>query len=190
MRLRLAKKPDLSQAVTPAFGHTWPQSRVEASALLAAWVTIAERDVAAADRPQPDLSPQVDALLATKVLRPSAGGWLRVWNQLRSAIASREYTKNPATPALPPAVSAYFLERWHYDAQFEMACMGGASQGYTDIVDPGDEDRTALLLELPDSTLFGWSWGDVDNLVVAGPIEALRRSDFSCVVAGVTNGSR
>ena len=133
---------------------------------------------------------QAVTLLETNVLSRSAKQLLRNWNDLRSDLAKRAYTRSPAAPALPAPVIAYFLERWRRDARFEIACMGGASKGYTDIADPDDVDRTALLLELPESTLFGWSWGDVENLVVAMPIDALRRGDFGKVVAGVTNGSR
>lgn len=101
----------------------------------------------------------------------------------------REDAGSPAAPALPAPVLAYFLERWRHDARFGLACMGGVSQGYTNLVEPED-DRTQLLLELPDSRLFGWQWGDADNLIVAMPLEALRRGDFGSVVAGVTNGGR
>jgi len=131
----------------------------------------------------------VEDALATNALRHSRAGVLSTWNQLRSAVASRAYARSPAAPALPAPVLGYFLERWRYDARFELACMGGASQGYTDLVEPED-DRTQLLLELPDSRLFGWQWGDADNLIVAMPLDALRRGDFGSVVAGVTNGGR
>jgi len=131
---------------------------------------------------------QVEGVLARNLV--DARRVLRNWNELRSALAARAYAANPAAPALPAPVLAYFLERWRYDARFEIACMGGTNHGYTDIVDPDDEDRTALLLELPDSTLFGWSWGDVEDLVVAIPMDALRRGAFDEVVTGVTNGRR
>jgi hypothetical protein len=132
---------------------------------------------------------RVEAVLATDVLRPLAGDALRRWNGLRSTLAARAYAGNPAAPALPAPVLAYFLERWRDDARFELACMGGVSQGYTELVEP-DDDAMQLLLELPDSRLFGWSWGDAVNLIVAIPLEALRRGDFGAAVAGVTNGGR
>ena len=67
--------------------------------------------------------------------------------------------------------------------------MGDDTHGYTDLVEPGD-DSSQLLLELPESRLFGWSWGDVDDLIFAIPLDALRRADFRQAVVGVTNGGR
>jgi hypothetical protein len=132
---------------------------------------------------------RIETLLETDTLRSSKGGALQTWNELRSTLATRSYARNPAAPALPAPVLAYFLERWRRDAQFEVACMGGVSQGYTDLVEPED-DRNQLLLELPDSRMFGWSWGDANNLVVAIALDALRRGDFSAVATDVTNGGR
>jgi hypothetical protein len=184
-----APQPDQSPKVAAARAEIAEIEAIE-SALDSLAGKAADAEASGATLAWEEWRPQVEELLATSILQRSASGLLLTWNQLRSALAAHAYARNPAAPALPAPVLAYFLERWRYEAGFEMACMGGTSQGYTDIADPEDEDRTALLLELPESTLFGWSWGDVENLVVAMPIDALRRGDFSKVVSGVTNGGR
>jgi len=111
------------------------------------------------------------------------------WDDFRSLHLARAYTRDPVGHGLPAPTLAYFVDRWRREAQIRVAGMGGTSQGYTDLVEPED-DRTQLLLELPENRLFGWSWGDDNTLVVAVARDALQRAELGGVVTGVTNGSR
>jgi hypothetical protein len=179
-----AKQPDRSPEVAHAQAQLAEIEGAERTlATLAESVAAAERGGAPFD--WGEWRPQVEALMP-----PHAFDRRRVllrYNQLRSDLAARAYTRDPATALLPEPVRTYFLARWAFDAAFEIACVGGPNHGYTEIVEPED-DGTDLLLELPTSTLFGWSWGDMDHLVVAIRHDALRRGDFGKAVAGITNG--
>jgi hypothetical protein len=152
---------------------------------------VAEAEARGAPYAWEEWRPRVDALLAASAECHAfdAGHAFRTWNALRAALAARAYAANPTAPALPAAVLAYFLEQWRRDASRGMAGIGGTTRGYTDVADPEDDDRQ-LLLELPDSAFFGWSWGDSDSLVVVSALDALRRGDFDAVVTDVTNGGR
>lgn len=233
VRLRLAKKPDMSSAIAPAFGHAWPSSRDAASAVLGAWVAAAERDATRAASPPPDRSEKItrgeatlaavdtqrtrlamiDADARDAEARGAGFAWsdwgprideelaanehraidtvraLRTWNDIRSALAARAYAKRPDASGIPEPALAYFLARWAHEAQFELPCMGGVTHGYTDLLD-ADDDTHQLLLELPESRLFGWVWGDVDDLIFAIALDALRSGEFGKVRVGVTNGRR
>jgi hypothetical protein len=133
-----------------------------------------------------DWGPRVGAVLAGGAPRAIGDRALKAWNEIRSSLAARAYASDPAASGLPAPVLAYCLARWRHEVQFELPCMGGEPHGYTELVEQED-DSNQLLLELPESRLFGWFWGDVDYLIFAIALDALRRGDFARTVAGVTN---
>ena len=44
-----------------------------------------------------------------------------------------------------------------------------------------------MLLELPTSKMFGWQWGDVNNVVLSLPVDELRRNNYRNVRCDITN---
>jgi hypothetical protein len=134
-----------------------------------------------------DWGSRVRAVLAGDEHRAIGDRALKAWNEIRSSLAARAYARDPEASGLPAPVLAYCLARWRYEAQFEFPCMGGEAHGYTELVEPEDNSNQ-LLLEMPESRLFGWFWGDVDYLIFAIALDALRRGDFARTAVGVTNG--
>jgi hypothetical protein len=48
-------------------------------------------------------------------------------------------------------------------------------------------DTRVMLLELPTSHMFGWQWGDVNNVVLSLPVDELRRNIYRDVRCDITN---
>jgi hypothetical protein len=101
-----------------------------------------------------------------------------------SEMRARElYCADPAL--LPPLQRAHFEGIWTSDARYEHGHMGGR---------PGDPFRNimitdpAVLLILPTSDLIGWMWGDMDDLCITIPPDALQAGDWDQAEGAVSNG--
>ena len=94
------------------------------------------------------------------------------------------YLENPA--ALPGPLRARLERDWGYAALHERAILGRAPEGF--IYTPhGPDTPNEVLLELPSSSLVGWSWGDNYSLVVLIARDDLKRGDFSRLLFDITN---
>jgi hypothetical protein len=110
--------------------------------------------------------------------------WMTEYDAVRYRLAALAYSRDPAS--LPDTVRAYFEARWNNDSNYEIASMGGLPHGWSyDMLD--NVDTRVMLLELPTSKMFGWQWGDVNNIVFSLPVDELRRNIYRDVRCDITN---
>jgi hypothetical protein len=126
----------------------------------------------------------VDAL--TMVQAPEIGErhWTTEYDAVRYRLAALAYSRDPAS--LPDTVRSYFEARWNNDRNYEIASMGGLPHGWSyDMLE--NVDTRVMLLELPTSNMFGWQWGDVNNVVLSLPADELRGNIYRGVRCDITN---
>lgn len=128
-------------------------------------------------------------------LSGGADGWLVIYDLLRSDYAKRLYAEDP--DCIPEPARAHFEKLWRFDVEFESGWIGGvprADYGITS-VDAGsapepdtaaEDGQEIVLLELPTSEFFGWSFGDLDSLLISMPREDLADLDFSRATARIS----
>lgn len=92
------------------------------------------------------------------------------------------YLRDPAV--LPATLIADCEQVWRAEAASETCGIGHVPWGYVHDFD-GDTDVT--LIEVPSSSLIGWQFGDVYNLVVTLKKADLARNDFSRPLVQITN---
>jgi hypothetical protein len=110
--------------------------------------------------------------------------WTSEYDAIRYKLAALGYSRDPAS--LPDTVRSYFEARWKNDRNYEIASMGGLPHGWSyDMLE--NVDTRVMLLELPTSKMFGWQWGDVNNVVLSLPVDALRRNIYRDVRCDITN---
>lgn len=90
-----------------------------------------------------------------------AASWIWNFEERRLALARHAYCADP--DSLPEPTRAYCEAIWREMAGYEMAGMGHVPFGNIDDFDPRSD---VTLLELPSTDLIGWTFGDVNNLVV------------------------
>jgi hypothetical protein len=110
--------------------------------------------------------------------------WTTEYDAIRYRLAALAYSRDPAS--LPDTVRSYFEARWKNDRNYEIASMGGLPHGWSyDMLE--NVDTRVMLLELPTSKMFGWQWGDVNNVVLSLPVDELRRNIYRDVRCDITN---
>ena len=98
--------------------------------------------------------------------------------------ALRAYTDNPA--ALHPELRARLETIWRFESLHECGAMGHVPTGH--IYTPfGPGSPNEVLLELPTSTLAGWTWGDNYSIVFIIKRADLASGNFHNVVFDITN---
>jgi hypothetical protein len=88
--------------------------------------------------------------------------------------------------ALPDPLRARLERKWAFEALHERAILGRPPEGSID-TPHGPDTPNEVLLELPSSSLVGWSWGDGYSLVVLIARDDLKRGDFSRLLFDITN---
>lgn len=86
---------------------------------------------------------------------------------------------------LPPLQRAHFEGLWTSDVRYEHGHMGGRPG--IDFHDDMTADPVALVV-LPTSDLVGWMWGDMDDLGIFIPPDALKAGDWDRAWGAVSNG--
>ncbi len=114
--------------------------------------------------------------------RADANLWVHDYQTILFDRAKHAWCANPDT--LSPATRAFYEPWWRDLAAREMAAIGHEPFRY---VHDYDEDRDAVLLELPTSGLMSRMFGDCDNLVVTIDKADLAVGDFSKLRAQVSN---
>jgi hypothetical protein len=110
--------------------------------------------------------------------------WTSEYDAIRYKLAALAYSRDPAS--LPDTVRSYFEARWKNDRNYEIASMGGLPHGWSyDMLE--NVDTRVMLLELPTSKMFGWQWGDVNNVVLSLPVDELRRNIYRDIRCDITN---
>ena len=110
--------------------------------------------------------------------------WTTEYDAVRYRLAALAYSRDPAS--LPDTVRSYFEARWNNDSNYEIASMGGLPHGWSyDMLE--NVDTRVMLLELPTSNMFGWQWGDVNNVVLSLPVDELRGNIYRGVRCDITN---
>jgi hypothetical protein len=110
--------------------------------------------------------------------------WTSEYAAIRYRLAALAYSRDPGS--LPDNVRPYFEARWKNDRNYEIASMGGLPHGWSYDMSENVDTRV-MLLELPTSKIFGWQWGDVNNVVLSVPVEELRRNIYRDVRCDITN---
>jgi hypothetical protein len=125
-----------------------------------------------------------DALAMVQAPEIGKPYWTTEYDAVRYRLAALAYSRDPAS--LPDTVRSYFEARWNNDSNYELASMGGLPHGWSyDILE--NVDTRVMLLELPTSKMFGWQWGDVNNVVLSLPVDELRRNIYRGVRCDITN---
>jgi hypothetical protein len=125
-----------------------------------------------------------DALAMVQAPEMGKPYWTCEYDAIRYKLAALAYSRDPAS--LPDTVRSYFEARWKNDRSYEIASMGGLPHGWSyDMLE--NVDTRVMLLELPTSKMFGWQWGDVNNVVLSLPVDELRRNIYRDVRCDITN---
>ncbi|WP_428631100.1 DUF1963 domain-containing protein [Sphingopyxis sp.] len=114
--------------------------------------------------------------------RADANLWVHDYQTILFDRAKHNWCANPDSLSAP--MRAFYEPRWSDQAAREMAAIGHEPFRY---VHDYDEDRDAVLLELPTSGLMSRMFGDCDNLVVTIDKADLAIGDFSKLRVQVSN---
>jgi hypothetical protein len=114
--------------------------------------------------------------------RADANLWVHDYQTILFDRAKHAWCANPDSLSAP--MRAFYEPYWRDLAAREMAAIGHEPFRY---VHDFDEDRDAVLLELPTSGLMSRMFGDCDNLVVTIDKADLAVSDFSKLRVQVSN---
>lgn len=114
--------------------------------------------------------------------RADADLWVHDYQTMFFDRAKHAWCANPDNLSAP--TRAFYEPCWRELAASEMAAMGHEPFRH---VHDYDDERDAILLELPTSGLMSWMFGDGDNLVVTIDKADLAIGDFSKVRAQVSN---
>ncbi|WP_439569513.1 DUF1963 domain-containing protein [Sphingopyxis sp.] len=114
--------------------------------------------------------------------RADANLWVHDYQTILFDRAKHAWCANPNSLSAP--MRAFYEPYWHDLAAREMAAIGHEPFRY---VHDFDDDRDAVLLELPTSGLMSRMFGDCDNLVVTIDKSDLAVGDFSRLRVQVSN---
>ena len=138
------------------------------------------------EAPEPDPETGVERtetiILPLTTHRADADLWVHDYQTMLFDRAKHAWCANPDHLSAP--TRAFYEPWWQELAAREMAAMG--HEPFRHIAD-FDEDRDAVLIELPTSGLMSRRFGDGDNLVVTIDKTDLAIGDFSKIRVQISN---